>query len=90
MPKIAEPFNTVLFNQWATGHFAVGHSAFWYKSYFEKVVFEVFVCWRSPVLGRKNRLNFGEDRFLDHLFSAGKIVSTYFKTDLAGKFGSSS
>ena len=48
---------------------------------------DFFFFWRSPVFGRKNRLNFGEDLFFffffgDHLFSAGKIVSMYLKTDL--------
>ena len=33
----------------------------------------LFVFWRSPVFGRKNRLNFGEDLFFgDHLILTEK------------------
>ena len=74
-------------HRWATEHFAVGHRAFCSgpQSILIKVVFECF--WKSPGFGRKNHLNFGEDLFFgDHLFSAEKTVSIYFKTDLARKY----
>ena len=42
--------------QWATQHF--GKSRILKKS-----CLNFFFSWRSPVFGRKNRLNFGEDLF---------------------------